>query len=197
MELEHHGRSYLKSLIQNRYSGSIHVNGLVVDVEDVLNELNLNILKVDAMNLKVADFRVALRSFQMTSREKRVFLIDSAHLMSPEVYNTILKSLEEPRGFFILISPIALPLTVQSRLISVDFKSVKSDLTTISQFKLEEKMKMLDGKLDRSILDELTNIITENFIEYLEEFLELKKQFYLGLSIDVALISYLKKIEFL
>jgi len=93
--------------------------------------------------IKVADIDVLLEFVSTTAfiSDRKVIILDNAHIMSLEASNRLLKVLEEPPPYvtFILItsSPELLLSTVLSRCIKYEFESLsREDLTNIIWKKL-------------------------------------------------------------
>ncbi|MGH9469046.1 MAG: DNA polymerase III subunit gamma/tau [Terriglobia bacterium] len=82
----------------------------------------VDVLEIDAASNRgideIRELRESVRYLPARDRNK-VFIIDEAHMLTPEAFNALLKTLEEPpeRSFFILATTEAhrLPPTIQSR----------------------------------------------------------------------------------
>lgn len=83
---------------------------------------SVDVLEIDAASNRgideIRELRESVRYLPARDRNK-VFIIDEAHMLTPEAFNALLKTLEEPpeRSFFILATTEAhrLPATIQSR----------------------------------------------------------------------------------
>ena len=91
----------------------------------------LDVVEMDAAsNNSVDDIRTLRESvnFPPVSGKKKVYIIDEAHMLSPQAANAFLKTLEEPpeNTVFILATtdPNKLPATILSRCMRLDFRRV-------------------------------------------------------------------------
>ena len=92
---------------------------------------NLDILEMDAAsNNKVENVREIREKIQYppVSGKYKVYIIDEVHMLTPEAFNALLKTLEEPpkHAVFILATTEAhkLPSTILSRCMRFDFKII-------------------------------------------------------------------------
>ena len=91
----------------------------------------VDVLEVDAASNRGID---EIRELRQTARylpardRYKIFIIDEAHMLTPEAFNALLKTLEEPpeRVLFILATtePHRIPSTIHSRCQSFHFRSV-------------------------------------------------------------------------
>ncbi|HSW11170.1 MAG TPA: DNA polymerase III subunit gamma/tau [Bacillota bacterium] len=90
-----------------------------------------DVVEIDAASHRgieeMRDLRERVRSAPVMSRY-RVYVIDEAHMLTPEAFNALLKTLEEPpsHAIFILATtePHKMPVTVLSRCQRFDFRRV-------------------------------------------------------------------------
>ncbi len=98
------------------------------------------------------DLRESLRYAPLRARFK-IYIIDEAHMLTRDAFNTLLKSLEEPpphvKFFFATTEPHKLPETITSRCQRFDFRRINSaDITRrLSQVVEREKMEVGDDVL--------------------------------------------------
>lgn len=94
----------------------------------------VDIMEIDAAsNRGIEDVRtIKEKAFLMPAfLNKKVFIVDEAHMMTKEAFNAFLKLLEEPPKHTVFImcttDPQKIPETVLSRLVRIDFTKGKSD----------------------------------------------------------------------
>ncbi len=102
---------------------------------DIANSNSVDVIEIDAAsNRKVEDARNLLEKvhFVPVSGKYKVYIIDEVHMLTPEAFNTLLKTLEEPPKnlVFILATTEAHKVlnTIISRCQRFDFKRVPHDL---------------------------------------------------------------------
>ncbi len=100
----------------------------------ITNGTNLDILEIDAASNRGIDEIRELRDkikLAPLSSNKKVYIIDEAHMLTREAFNALLKTLEEPPShvIFILCTTEAekLPETIVSRCFTVRFKRAGSE----------------------------------------------------------------------
>ena len=91
----------------------------------------LDLIDVDAAsNRSIDDIRNLNEKIHFTPNEARfkVYIIDEVHMLTPEAFNALLKTLEEPPAHAILIlattEPHKVPLTIVSRCQRFDFRRI-------------------------------------------------------------------------
>jgi DNA polymerase-3 subunit gamma/tau len=117
---------------------------------------SVDVLEIDAASNRgideIRELREAVRYLPARDRTK-VFIIDEAHMLTPEAFNALLKTLEEPppRSLFILATtePHKLPSTIQSRCQHfafrlLDYREIYSRLEWVLA---QEKMRSDEGSL--------------------------------------------------
>lgn len=89
---------------------------------------NLDLLEIDAAsNRLISDVRDLIEKIKLSpvSGRFKVYILDEAHMLTPESFNALLKTLEEPpaHAIFILCTtePSKLPATIISRLLRFNF----------------------------------------------------------------------------
>ena len=95
---------------------------------------NIDILEMDAAsNNKVENVREIRENVQYPpiNVKYKVYIIDEVHMLTPEAFNALLKTLEEPpkHAIFILATtePQKLPATILSRCMRFDFKLIETN----------------------------------------------------------------------
>jgi DNA polymerase-3 subunit gamma/tau len=98
------------------------------------------------------DLREGIRYAPLRARSK-IYIIDEAHMLTREAFNTLLKSLEEPpphvKFFFATTEPHKLPETITSRCQRFDFRRITSaDIARrLRQVTDQEKLEVDDAVL--------------------------------------------------
>jgi DNA polymerase III delta prime subunit len=197
MELIHHGTAYLKKILNDKSSSVIHIKG---DKENFFNNLDIGqynlIADIDAKDIKLSDFKLLIPKTYISSSKKKIFIISNADLMSSEIYNSILKVLEEPIDtFFILISKNILPSTISSRAIEIAFSFKKSDFSFLFDYSLEEKIFFLEDT--KNLEDFLDFLIDQNIKKPLliKSLLNIKKLKREGSNVTSIILLFLKNIK--
>ena len=127
----------------------------------IINNETTDIIELDAAsNNGVDEMREILEkvNFLPSSLNKKVYIIDEAHMLSTAAFNALLKTLEEPPHHVVFIlattEPHKIPSTILSRCQRFDFK----------QFTKEELMTELDivvGKENINITTEAKEAVAE------------------------------------
>ncbi len=110
----------------------------------VADGTSLNVIEIDgASNNGVENIR-SIRdevAYSPTEGRYKVYIIDEAHMITPQAFNALLKTLEEPPSYVIFILATTevhkIPVTILSRCQRYDFKRISVD--TISE-RLKELM---------------------------------------------------------
>jgi len=138
----------------------------------------LDILEIDAAsNRGIDDIRDLKEKVNLApSRGKyKVYIIDEVHMLTPEAFNALLKTLEEPpeKVVFILCTtnPEKLPETILSRCVRINFnkatdkeimsalkKAAEGEKLAVEEGALEEIVRLADGSFRdaQKILEELS-----------------------------------------
>ena len=119
---------------------------------------HMDIIEMDAAsNRGIDDIKDLIEhtKYKPSSARYKIFIIDEVHMLTPQAFNALLKTLEEPPSFikFILATtdPLKLPATILSRTQHFRFKKIP-------------------GKL---VLQHLEHILNKEHIEYEKEALEI------------------------
>ena len=119
---------------------------------------HMDIIEMDAAsNRGIDDIKDLIEhtKYKPSSARYKIFIIDEVHMLTPQAFNALLKTLEEPPSFikFILATtdPLKLPATILSRTQHFRFKKIP-------------------GKL---VLQHLEHILNKEGIEYEKEALEI------------------------
>ncbi|MBP7742097.1 MAG: DNA polymerase III subunit gamma/tau [Aliarcobacter sp.] len=119
---------------------------------------HLDIIEMDAAsNRGIDDIKDLIEhtKYKPSSARFKVFIIDEVHMLTPQAFNALLKTLEEPPGFvkFILATtdPLKLPATILSRTQHFRFNKIS----------------------DSDVVHHLAHILNEENIDYEKEALEI------------------------
>lgn len=101
---------------------------------DIMNSTPIDVIEIDAAsNRKVEDARNILEKIQFVPVNGRykIYIIDEVHMLTPEAFNTLLKTLEEPPENVIFILATTEPHKVLETIISrcqrFDFRRITTD----------------------------------------------------------------------
>lgn len=118
---------------------------------------HLDIIEMDAAsNRGIDDIKDLIEhtKYKPSSARFKVFIIDEVHMLTPQAFNALLKTLEEPPGFvkFILATtdPLKLPATILSRTQHFRFKKIsnKDVIHHLSHILNEENIEFESDALD-------------------------------------------------
>lgn len=123
---------------------------------------NLDIIEIDAAsNRGIDEIRNLKENIKAppSSSEHKVFIIDEAHMLTKSAFNALLKTLEEPPSYAILIlattEPDKIPSTITSRTQQFFFKRVPVK-------KVVGKLKQIAEKENIDVSDEALEIIASS-----------------------------------
>ncbi|MEG2213681.1 MAG: DNA polymerase III subunit gamma/tau, partial [Clostridiales bacterium] len=102
-----------------------------------LNGESMDILEIDAASNRgideIRDLRERVKYLPVQEKYK-VYIIDEVHMLTPEAFNALLKTLEEPPAHILFIlattEPHKIPLTVLSRCQRFDFRPISEEAIT-------------------------------------------------------------------
>lgn len=152
----------------------------------IAGNLNIDVIEMDAAsNNGVAHIRdiVERVSYTPAHSKYKIYIIDEAHMVTPDAFNALLKTLEEPPSYVIFIFATTeankIPITILSRCQRYDFKRITQDtifrrlqeLIKIEQLSVEEEAlryiaRMGDGSM-RDALSLLEKCLAFNYGEQL------------------------------
>lgn len=96
---------------------------------------SMNVIEMDAAsNNGVNDAREIVEDvvYSPTDAKYKVYIIDEVHMMSPQAFNALLKTIEEPPSYVVFIlattEPHKLLVTILSRCQRYDFRRISSDV---------------------------------------------------------------------
>ncbi len=121
----------------------------------ITNGSHLDLIEIDAAsNRGIDDIRLLREKINLapSSAKKKIYIIDEVHMLTPEAFNALLKTLEEPpaHALFILATTEShkIPQTILSRVQRLDFKLATIDelVQTLGRIAKEEKIEIdVDG----------------------------------------------------
>jgi DNA polymerase-3 subunit gamma/tau len=140
---------------------------------------SVNVIEIDAASNRgideIRELRERIRYAPVEGRYK-VYIIDEVHMLTPEAFNALLKTLEEPPSHTIFVLATTelqkVPLTIASRCQRLDFgriklKEIEGHLRKVGEdegFEIEEKALSLIGRVAEgsmrdaiSLLDQLVS----------------------------------------
>lgn len=124
--------------------------------QDILNSNPIDVIEIDAAsNRKVEDARNILEKIQFVPVHGRykIYIIDEVHMLTPEAFNTLLKTLEEPPENVIFILATTEPHKVLDTIISrcqrFDFRRITNDdiVKRMKYIAEQEKINISDDAL--------------------------------------------------
>lgn len=128
---------------------------------------NLDVIEIDAASHRGIDDVRALRDavkLAPAKASKKVYIIDEAHMLTPEASNALLKTLEEPpvHVYFILATtnPEKLIDTIRSRVVNIHFKkAIKEEIAR----SLKRVIKGENIKIDESSIQSISSLSEGSF----------------------------------
>ena len=100
----------------------------------VADGTSLNVIEIDAASNNGVDSIREIRDevvYAPTEGKYKVYIIDEAHMITPQAFNALLKTLEEPPSYVIFIFATTdvhkIPVTILSRCQRYDFKRISVD----------------------------------------------------------------------
>lgn len=130
---------------------------------------NLDVLEIDAASNRGIDEIRQLRdaiNLAPSSAQFKVYIIDEVHMLTPEAFNALLKTLEEPpeHAVFVLATtdPQKLPATITSRCVSILFHRASEDelvhalkrIVALEKISIDDSaLSLLSARVDGSFRD--------------------------------------------
>lgn len=127
-------RIFAKALLCEQGATS-HPCGLCAHCTMAIENSHMDIIEMDAAsNRGIDDIKDLIEhtKYKPSSARYKIFIIDEVHMLTPQAFNALLKTLEEPPDFvkFILATtdPLKLPATILSRTQHFRFKKIAQNL---------------------------------------------------------------------
>ncbi|MFH1896773.1 MAG: DNA polymerase III subunit gamma/tau [Candidatus Desantisbacteria bacterium] len=104
--------------------------GICTPCKEISRGMSMDVIEIDgASNRGIEDIRdLRERVLLAPARKYRVYIIDEVHMLTPEAFNALLKTLEEPPPhvtfIFATTEPHKLPTTILSRCQRFDFRRI-------------------------------------------------------------------------
>ncbi|MFI4846828.1 MAG: DNA polymerase III subunit gamma/tau [Candidatus Makana argininalis] len=124
----------------------------------------IDVIEVDAASkTKIEDMREIIDSIQYSPSKRRfkIYIIDEVHMLSKYSFNAILKTLEEPPKYikFLLITtdPNKIPITVISRCLHFNLKSIDLNNIYIHLYNILKKEKIVSDLSALKIISKFAN----------------------------------------
>lgn len=153
--------------------------GKCMQCEKITKGYSVNVIEIDAASNRgineIRELRERIRYMPVEGRYK-VYIIDEVHMLTPEAFNALLKTLEEPPSHTIFVLATTelqkVPLTVTSRCQRLDFgriklREIEGHLRKVAEdegFKIDEKALNLIARVAEgsmrdaiSLLDQLVS----------------------------------------
>ena len=124
--------------------------------QEITKATSLDILEIDGASNRGIDEIRNLREnvkFSPSKGKFKIYIIDEVHMLTPEAFNALLKTLEEPpshvKFIFATTQPYKVPSTILSRCQRFDFRRIatKDIFESLKQIAKEEKLNIKDEAL--------------------------------------------------
>ena len=99
--------------------------------QEISSAISMDVIEIDgASNRGINEIRELRENVKYAPARSRykIFIIDEVHMLTPEAFNALLKTLEEPPGHVVFIfattEPNRIPMTILSRCQRFDFKRI-------------------------------------------------------------------------
>ncbi len=136
--------------------------GQCSNCQAISNGTFIDVVEIDAASNRGIDQVKELResiNYPPFTGSKKVYIIDEVHMLTPEAFNALLKTLEEPPHYVVFIlattEPQKLPATILSRCVHLDFRRVPERI-------IAEGMKNICGELGIEVTESALRIIAAN-----------------------------------
>ncbi len=172
----------------------------------IMNNSFTDVLELDAAsNRGIEEVKNLIRetAFLPMGGRYRVFIIDEAHMITPDGFNALLKTLEEPpeTAMFILATtnPEKIPPTVASRCVKINFGRAKQEDIVIMLHRILEReqipydeniLKLIAQHADHSFRD-AAKILEEFTVQHISTYQQAEKL--LGLRGKTDLLETIEK----
>ncbi|OGB87141.1 hypothetical protein A3H38_00600 [candidate division WOR-1 bacterium RIFCSPLOWO2_02_FULL_46_20] len=133
--------------------------GTCQNCEKITRGYSVNVIEIDAASNRgideIRELRERIRYAPVEGRYK-VYIIDEVHMLTPEAFNALLKTLEEPPSYTVFVLATTelqkVPLTISSRCQRLDFGRIKLK-------EIEEHLMQVAGKEGFAIDEKALNLI--------------------------------------
>lgn len=146
----------------------------------------MDVLEIDAASNRgideIRDLREKVR-YAATEVRRKVYIIDEVHMLTPEAFNALLKTLEEPPAqvLFILATtePHKLPPTIVSRCQRLDFRLIGTQ-------EIVERLRFVAADAGRNVSESALQLIAEEAAGAMRDALSLLEQVFVFAGGDVS-----------
>lgn len=166
-----------------RVSSSIILEGdnYSKEIDKIVEMLNGEVIaKLDGNVVKIGDIRKSLLLCHKSNDRQKIFIITNSHAMKPEIYNIMLKSVEEPLNtLFIFCTKNFIAGTIRSRSMSIKLENSivrDSEDSSILLDKILKEDEIDISKLKSFVRKVFIKSITK--LEILEVFEQISKNIY-------------------
>lgn len=124
--------------------------------QEISSGISIDVIEIDgASNRGINEIRELRENVKYAPARGRhkIFIIDEVHMLTPEAFNALLKTLEEPPGHIIFIfattEPNRIPITILSRCQRFDFRriSLKEMVQRLEEIVQKEGVKISENSL--------------------------------------------------
>lgn len=160
----------------DRKKGSVEPCNLCSSCVSITNGSAVDVLEIDAASNRgideIRDLKERIK-FSPSQLKKKIYIIDEVHMLTPEAFNALLKTLEEPPSHVVFILATTeigkLPGTILSRVFSVRFeKPTKEEIArSLKRVADGEKLEVEKGALEK--IGELSDGAFRDGAKILEE----------------------------
>jgi DNA polymerase-3 subunit gamma/tau len=118
---------------------------------------SMDVMEIDgASNRGIEEIRTLRDNvkFAPSGNRFKIYIIDEVHMLTPEAFNALLKTLEEPpahvKFLFATTEPHRMPSTILSRCQRFELKRIQNNLIvdTLKNISIKEKIKISDSTLE-------------------------------------------------
>jgi len=130
--------------------------GKCASCAEITRGISMDVIEIDgASNRGIDEIRNLKENIKFTSvRGKfRIYIIDEVHMLTPEAFNALLKTLEEPplhvKFIFATTQPHKIPSTIISRCQRFDFRKISTEdiVKKLKSIKAKEKLEVEDDAM--------------------------------------------------
>ncbi len=180
--------------------------GVCANCVEIASGAAVDLIEIDAASNRgideIRDLRERVKYLPATLKVK-VYIIDEAHMLTPEAFNALLKTLEEPPAHVVFVlattEPHKIPLTVASRCQRFDFRridtgAIAARLASIverEQVKVDPQSLALLARLARGSMRDGITLLDQLISQGDEELTVQKTHELLGLADPDTLVALL------
>ncbi|RKY39807.1 MAG: DNA polymerase III subunit gamma/tau [Candidatus Omnitrophota bacterium] len=123
---------------------------------EITQGISMDVIEIDAAsNRGIEEIRSLRENVKFAPAQGRfkIYIVDEVHMLTPEAFNALLKTLEEPPGhikfIFATTQPERIPTTILSRCQRFDFRRISTQkiVEQLERISREEKVEVEEGAL--------------------------------------------------